>query len=74
MTDVDRPRNLTGHHPQGGGFHHQGVAHGDSLPADPPGGGRLGHSTPAAALRYQHQALDADEALADRLSKLASDG
>ena len=35
--------------------------------------GRLGHSTPAAAMRYQHVAKDADQALAERMSKLAGD-
>ncbi|MCE3555443.1 site-specific integrase [Pseudonocardia sp. RS11V-5] len=32
---------------------------------------RLGHSTPAAALRYQHAARDRDRVIADALSKLA---
>ncbi|MGH3538727.1 MAG: tyrosine-type recombinase/integrase [Pseudonocardiaceae bacterium] len=31
---------------------------------------RLGHSTPAAALRYQHAAQDRDRVIADALSKL----
>lgn len=33
--------------------------------------GRLGHSTPAAALRYQHVAADRDQEIARRLSALA---
>ncbi len=33
---------------------------------------RLGHSTPAAALRYQHAAEDRDAALAEALSKLVA--
>ena len=33
--------------------------------------GRLGHSTPAAALRYQHAAAERDQAIAKRLSLLA---
>jgi integrase len=33
--------------------------------------GRLGHSTPAAAMRYQHAAAGADQRIAERLSKLA---
>lgn len=33
--------------------------------------GRLGHSTPAAALRYQHAAADRDREIARRLSELA---
>lgn len=33
---------------------------------------RLGHSTPAAALRYQHAAQDRDRVIADALSKLAA--
>jgi integrase len=32
---------------------------------------RLGHSTPTAALRYQHAALDRDKVIADALSRLA---
>lgn len=32
---------------------------------------RLGHSTPAAALRYQHAAQERDRVIADALSKLA---
>jgi integrase len=32
---------------------------------------RLGHSTPAMAMRYQHAAQDRDRAIADALSKLA---
>lgn len=35
---------------------------------------RLGHSTPAAALRYQHAAKDRDRVIADALSKLVTDG
>ena len=33
---------------------------------------RLGHSTPQAALIYQHAASDRQAALADRLSQMAS--
>ena len=33
--------------------------------------GRLGHSTPAAALRYQHVAADRDYEIACKLSMLA---
>lgn len=33
--------------------------------------GRLGHSTPAAALRYQHAAADRDKAIAEALSGFA---
>ena len=33
---------------------------------------RLGHSTPGAALRYQHVAQDRDRAIADALSRLAA--
>ena len=33
--------------------------------------GRLGHGTPAAALRYQHVAADRDQVIAELLSKLA---
>lgn len=33
---------------------------------------RLGHSTPGAALRYQHAAQDRDRAIADALSKLVT--
>ncbi|MFV0464158.1 MAG: tyrosine-type recombinase/integrase [Nostocoides sp.] len=33
--------------------------------------GRLGHSTPGAAMRYQHAAADRDAEIAKRLSKLA---
>ncbi len=33
---------------------------------------RLGHSTPAAALRYQHAAADRDRAIAEALSGFAS--
>lgn len=32
---------------------------------------RLGHSTPAAAMRYQHAAADRDQAIAEALSRLA---
>ena len=32
--------------------------------------GRLGHGTPAAALRYQHVAADRDQAIAELLCKL----
>ena len=32
---------------------------------------RLGHSTPGAALRYQHAAKDRDRAIADALSDMA---
>jgi len=35
--------------------------------------GRLGHSTPQAALRYQHAALGRDQAIAVALSALASE-
>ncbi len=35
---------------------------------------RLGHSTPSAALRYQHAAQGRDRAIADALSKLAEGG
>ena len=31
---------------------------------------RLGHSTPAAAMRYQHAAQGRDQAIAEMLSKL----
>ncbi|MCL3860638.1 site-specific integrase [Actinotalea sp. K2] len=33
---------------------------------------RLGHSTPAAAMKYQHAAADRDRVIADALSRLAS--
>jgi len=33
--------------------------------------GRLGHSTPGAAMRYQHAAADRDAEIAKRLSRLA---
>lgn len=33
---------------------------------------RLGHSTPAAAMRYQHAAQDRDLAIAQALSRLAA--
>ena len=36
--------------------------------------GRLGHGTPAVALRYQHVAADRDQAIAEMLSKLAGGG
>jgi hypothetical protein len=32
---------------------------------------RLGHSTPAAAMRYQHAAQGRDKVIADSMSKLA---
>jgi integrase len=32
---------------------------------------RLGHSSPSAALRYQHAVADRDQAIADALSKIA---
>ena len=32
---------------------------------------RLGHSTPQAAMRYQHSAPDRDQAVAELLSKIA---
>ena len=32
---------------------------------------RLGHSTPGAALKYQHAVAGSDHAVAERLSKLA---
>ena len=35
--------------------------------------GRLGHSTPGAAMRYQHAAADRDTEIAKRLSALVSD-
>lgn len=35
--------------------------------------GRLGHSTPGAAMRYQHAAADRDAEIAKRLSALVSD-
>lgn len=35
--------------------------------------GRLGHSTPGAAMRYQHAAADRDAEIARRLSQLAED-
>ncbi len=34
--------------------------------------GRLGHSTPAAAMIYQHAAADRDKVIAEALSKLAA--
>jgi integrase len=34
---------------------------------------RLGHSTPGAAMRYQHASADRDRVIADALSKLATD-
>lgn len=34
--------------------------------------GRLGHSTPGAAMRYQHAAQDRDRAIADALSAIAT--
>ncbi len=33
---------------------------------------RLGHSTPAAAMRYQHASADRDRAIAEKLSGLAT--
>ncbi len=36
--------------------------------------GRLGHSTPGAAMRYQHAAADCDAEIAKRLSELAGIG
>jgi hypothetical protein len=36
--------------------------------------GRLGHSTPQAALRYQHAAEGRDRVIAGRLSELAENG
>ena len=36
--------------------------------------GRLGHSTPGAAMRYQHAAQDRDRAIADALSVIATGG
>lgn len=35
---------------------------------------RLGHSTPNAAMRYQHAGRDRDRALAEALSRMATDG
>lgn len=35
--------------------------------------GRLGHSTPGAAMRYQHAAADRDAEIARRLSELAGE-
>ena len=32
---------------------------------------RLGHSTPQAAMRYQHQAQGRDRAIAEKMAKLA---
>lgn len=34
--------------------------------------GRLGHTTPGAAMRYQHPAADRDAEIARRLSKIAA--
>lgn len=34
--------------------------------------GRLGHSTPSAAMRYQHTAADRDRAIAEALSRMAA--
>ena len=34
--------------------------------------GRLGHTTPGAAMRYQHAAADRDAEIARRLSELAA--
>lgn len=36
--------------------------------------GRLGHSTPSAAMRYQHAAADRDKAIAAALSRMAEGG
>lgn len=36
--------------------------------------GRLGHSSPGAAMRYQHVARDRDRAIADALSRIATGG
>jgi integrase len=36
--------------------------------------GRLGHSTPAAAMRYQHASQNRDKELAAKLSRLAANG
>jgi integrase len=36
--------------------------------------GRLGHSTPAAAMRYQHASQERDKVLAEALSRLAQNG
>ena len=36
--------------------------------------GRLGHASPAAAMRYQHVARDRDHAIAEALSKMAMGG
>jgi len=36
--------------------------------------GRLGHTTPAMAMRYQHASADRDRVVADRLSALAEGG
>jgi integrase len=33
---------------------------------------RLGHSTPGAAMRYQHAAADRDRAIAEALSKMVT--
>jgi hypothetical protein len=35
---------------------------------------RIGHTTPAMALRYQHVAENRDALIAERLSKLAAAG
>jgi integrase len=35
---------------------------------------RLGHSTPAAAMRYQHAAQGRDQAIAEALSRIALGG
>ena len=35
---------------------------------------RLGHTTPAMAMRYQHAAADRDRVIADALSRLATGG
>ena len=36
--------------------------------------GRLGHSSPAAAMRYQHVAAGRDQAIAEALSRIAAGG
>jgi hypothetical protein len=35
---------------------------------------RLGHSTPAAAMRYQHAAQGRDQTIAELMSQLVVDG
>ena len=34
-------------------------------------GGRVGHASPAAALRYQHASLERDRVIAEKLSRMA---